>query len=114
MALGSWAAGWEACALKGWQQGKAHRWALLVCALPWKRRVDGTVGVAAAADLAAGEWAETGWQDCPGVLITLSKGDSGHRSNLKFLFSSIVYLLPMSFKLNAPKLFFLKNIRLNE
>lgn len=29
-----WAAGWEVCALKGWQQGKAHRWALLVCALP--------------------------------------------------------------------------------
>lgn len=61
-----------------------------------------------------GEQAEPGWQDCPGVLITLSKGDSGHRSNLQFLFSSIVYLLSMSFKLNVPKLFLKKNIKLNE
>ena len=38
VALGNWAAGWEACALKGWYRGKPHRWASLVCALPWKRR----------------------------------------------------------------------------
>ena len=77
--------------------------------------MDGTVRVAAATDLAAGERAEPGWQDCPGVLITLSKGDSGHRSNLQFVFSSIVYLLPFCFMLNAPKLFFFfLNIRLNE
>ena len=63
--------------------------------------MDGTVRVAAATDLAAGERAEPGWQDCPGVLITLSKGDSGHRSNLQFVFSSIVYLLPMSFILGS-------------
>lgn len=69
--------------------------------------MDGTVGVAAA-DLAAGEQAGQA-----GVL-TLSRRDSGHRSNLQLLFSSVVYLVPMSFKVNAPKLYKKKASRLNE